>query len=390
MTELKHNWLSSIDEIIEDARRGRMFILVDDEDRENEGDLVIPAEKADAAAINFMAKHGRGLICLSLTRERVADLGLQPMSPRNRTRHATAFTVSIEAREGVTTGISAADRARTVAVAIDPKAAAEDIVTPGHVFPLSAQPGGVLVRAGHTEAAVDISRLAGLNPSGVICEIMNDDGTMARMPDLVKFAQLHGLKIATIADLIAYRRRTEQLVERVVESTIESRYGGTFKVIVFADKITGAEHIALVKGEVRGDEPVLVRMHQANPLADALGDTHAGSFFGGEARARVGELEAAMRMIAEAGRGVLILIRDHEPTMFSRIVHERLGKSLNKPIHELRQYGIGAQTLIDLGVRNMILLSNSRQTIVGIDGYGLHLVEQRPITYKGELPKGGK
>ena len=252
MSKLEHAWLSPIEDIIEDARKGRMFILVDDEDRENEGDLVIPAVKADAQAINFMARFGRGLVCLSLTPERVTELGLQPMSPRNRTRHSTAFTVSIEAREGVTTGISAADRARTIAVAIDPKADADDIVSPGHVFPLTAQPGGVLVRAGHTEAAVDISRMAGLNPSGVICEIMNDDGTMARMPDLVKFAQTHGLKIATIADLIAYRRRTERLVERIAESTIDSRFGGKFKLLVYASKVTGREHIALVKGDVVG------------------------------------------------------------------------------------------------------------------------------------------
>ena len=379
MTELKQTWLSSIEEIIEDARNGRMFILVDDEDRENEGDLVIPAERADAAAINFMARYGRGLICLTLTAERVADLGLPQMSPRNRTRHSTAFTVSIEARTGVTTGISAADRARTVEVAIDPNSAAEDIVTPGHVFPLRAQPGGVLVRAGHTEAAVDISRLAGLNPSGVICEIMNDDGTMARMPDLVKFAQLHGLKIATIADLIAYRRRMDRLVERVTESMITSRYGGEFKLYVYANTITGAEHLALVKGDISGDEPVLVRMHQANPFTDALGDTYGGEFFGGEARNRVGELESSMRLIGEAGRGVVVFIRDHEPTMFSRIVLERQGKGVNKPIADLRQYGIGAQTLIHLGVRKMIMLSNSKRTIVGLDGYGITLVEQRPI-----------
>ena len=389
MTELKQTWLSSIEEIIDDARRGRMFNLVDDEDRENEGDLVIPAEKADAQAVNFMARHGRGLICLSLTRDRVTDLGLTPMSLRNRTRHATAFTVSIEAREGVTTGISAADRARTIAVAIDPKCAAEDIVTPGHVFPLTAQPGGVLVRAGHTEAAVDISRMAGLNPSGVICEIMNDDGTMARMPDLVKFAQLHGLKIATIADLIAYRRRTERLVERVVESTLASRFGGEFKMIVYADKITGGEHVALIKGDITGAAPVLVRMHQLNPMGDALGDLHEAKFYGGEARVRGGELEAAMRMIAAAGRGVIVLIRDHEPTLFSRIVHERHGKAVTKPIAEIRQYGIGAQTLLDVGVSNMILLSNSRQTIVGLDGYGLHLVEQRPIPLDGVALKLG-
>ncbi len=379
MTELKQTWLSSIEEIIEDARNGRMFILVDDEDRENEGDLVIPAERADAAAINFMARHGRGLICLTLTAERVAELGLPQMSPRNRTRHSTAFTVSIEARTGVTTGISAADRARTVEVAIDPNSSAEEIVTPGHVFPLRAQPGGVLVRAGHTEAAVDISRLAGLNPSGVICEIMNDDGTMARMPDLVKFAQLHGLKIATIADLIAYRRRMDRLVERVTESTITSRYGGEFKLLVYANTITGAEHLALVKGDISGDEPVLVRMHQANPFTDALGDTYGGEFFGGEARNRVGELEASMRLIGDAGRGVVVLIRDHEPTMFSRIVLERQGKGVKKPIADLRQYGIGAQTLIDLGVRRMIMLSNSKRSIVGLDGYGITLVEQRPI-----------
>ena len=301
------------------------------------------------------------------------------MSPKNSSRHETAFTLSIEAREGVSTGISAADRAWTVSVAIDPTKGAADIATPGHIFPLRARDGGVLVRAGHTEAAVDVSRLAGLNPSGVICEIMNDDGTMARMPDLVKFAQLHGLKIATIADLIAYRRRMDRLVERVTESMITSRYGGEFKLYVYANTITGAEHLALVKGDISGDEPVLVRMHQANPFTDALGDTYGGEFFGGEARNRVGELESSMRLIGEAGRGVVVFIRDHEPTMFSRIVLERQGKGVNKPIADLRQYGIGAQTLIHLGVRKMIMLSNSKRTIVGLDGYGITLVEQRPI-----------
>ncbi len=379
MTELQQTWLSSIEEIVEDARKGRMFILVDDEDRENEGDLVIPAIHADAQAINFMAKHGRGLICLALTEERVSALGLPPMAPRNRTRHSTAFTVSIEAKEGVTTGISAADRARTIAAAVDPSCGAQDIVTPGHVFPLSAQPGGVLVRAGHTEAAVDIARMADLNASGVICEIMNDDGSMARMPDLVKFAQFHGLKIATIADLIAYRRRHERLVERVVEATIESRFGGQFRLVVYANTITGAEHVALIKGDLAGDAPVLVRVHQLNPLTDSLGDTLNGASFGGEARNRSGELEAAMRMIASEGRGVVLLIRDHEPTMFSRIVWERMGKAPQKPIADLRQYGIGAQTLNELGIRKMVLLSNTQRTIVGLDGYGITLVEQRPI-----------
>jgi 3,4-dihydroxy 2-butanone 4-phosphate synthase/GTP cyclohydrolase II len=380
MSELAKTWLSSIEDVIEDARKGRMFILVDDEDRENEGDLVIPAEWATAEAINFMAKHGRGLICLSLTQERITELGLHPMSPRNQTRHATAFTVSIEAREGVTTGISAADRARTVAVAIDPKMGSRDIVSPGHVFPLAAQPGGVLVRAGHTEAAVDISRMAGLNPSGVICEIMNDDGTMARMPDLVAVAQRHGLKIATIADLIAYRRRTENLIREVTRSRLQSRFGGEFELRVYANRITGGEHIALVKGDISGDEPVLVRMHQFNILADALGDVSVGAFFRGEARARGGELEAAMREIGKAGRGVVVVIREPTPNTLSRTLQERDGKQLTKPIAELRQYGIGAQILREVGVRRMILLSNTQHNIVGLEGYGITLAGQRPYS----------
>lgn len=379
MSNSHQAWLSSIEEVVEDARQGRMFILVDDEGRENEGDLVIPAQKATPEAINFMARHGRGLICLSLTRERVDELGLQPMAPRNRALHETAFTVSIEAADGVTTGISAADRAHTVAVAIDPAKGRSDIVTPGHVFPLVAQDGGVLVRAGHTEAAVDVSRLAGLHPSGVICEIMNDDGTMARMNDLVRFAQLHGLKIATIEDLIAYRRRTEKLVERIAESTLLSRYGGSFRVFIYANKVAYAEHIALVCGDLAGEEPALVRMHQFNLLADALGDVTPGEFFGGESRARGGELEASMRVIAEAGRGVIVIIREPNPKSLSRTIREREGHVLQKPIAELRQYGIGAQILIDLGLRNILLLSNTKRNIVGLDGYGLHLVGQRPL-----------
>jgi 3,4-dihydroxy 2-butanone 4-phosphate synthase/GTP cyclohydrolase II len=379
MPELSNSWLSSIEEVIEDAKRGRMFILVDDESRENEGDLVVPAGKATPEAVNFMAKHGRGLICLALTPERVAELDLHPMAPRNQTRHQTAFTVSIEAREGVTTGISAADRARTIAVAIDPAKGKGDIVSPGHVFPLVAQPGGVLVRAGHTEAAVDIARLAGLYPAGVICEIMNDDGSMARMADLVRFAQLHGLKIATIGDLIAYRRRTEKLIEAVAETTLSSRFGGEFKVRIYATKVGYTEHIALVRGDLSGEEPVLVRMHQLDVLADALGDDRVGRSFGGEARARGHELEASMRLIAEKNRGVVVIIRDPTPTSLSRSVQEREGKARQKPIAELRQYGIGAQILLDLGVRKMILLSNTQRTIVGLDGYGLTLVGQQPI-----------
>ena len=379
MSHIHQPWLSTIEEVIEDARVGRMFILVDDEGRENEGDLVIPAQMATPEAINFMARHGRGLICLALSRERVDELGLPPMAPRNRSPHQTAFTVSIEAADGVTTGISAADRAHTIAVAINPGKGRRDIVTPGHVFPLVAQDGGVLVRAGHTEAAVDLSRLAGLQASGVICEIMNDDGTMARMSDLIQFAQLHGLKIATIEDLIAYRRRTEKLVERIAETRLISRYGGEFQVCIYANKIAYAEHIALICGDVSGEEPVLVRMHQFNLLGDALGDLTPGEFFGGESRARSGELEASMRLIAETGRGVIVIIREPNATSLSRSVREREGQAMQKPIAELRQYGIGAQILIDLGLHNILLLSNTKRNIVGLDGYGLHLVGQRSL-----------
>ena len=372
-------WLSSIEEVIEDARAGRMFILVDDEDRENEGDLVIPAEMATAEQINFMARHGRGLICLSMTAQRTEELGLDLMARKNQDRHSTAFTVSIEAREGVTTGISAADRAETIAVAIDPEKTRSDIVTPGHVFPLVAQDGGVLVRAGHTEAAVDVARMAGLNPAGVICEIMNDDGTMARMPDLVQFAQLHGLKIATIADLIAYRRRTERLVDHVATSKLNSRFGGEFEMRVYANKIGYVEHLVLVHGDISGDEPVMVRMHQANILGDALGDIAQAPFFGGPPRPRTGELEASMRLICREGRGVVVIIRDPNENFLSRMLAEREGKSMDGPIHDLRQYGVGAQILLDLGLKKIVLLSNSTQRIIGLEGYGLTVVGQQPL-----------
>jgi 3,4-dihydroxy 2-butanone 4-phosphate synthase/GTP cyclohydrolase II len=314
-----------------------------------------------------------------MTRERVQQLGLHLMAPHNQTRHQTAFTVSIEAREGVTTGISAADRAHTISVAINHNRGRGDIVSPGHVFPLVAQDGGVLVRAGHTEAAVDVARLADLNPSGVICEIMNDDGSMARMPDLITFAKTHGLKIASISDLIAYRRRTERLVELVGETALTSRFGGEFRALVYANKVSYAEHLALVRGNVTGDEPVLVRMHQFNILADALGDISHTQFFSGEARARGGELEASMRLIAEKNRGVIVIIREPTPTTLSRTIRERQGQAMKTPIAELRQYGIGAQILLDLGVRKMILLSNAQRNIVGLDGYGITLVGQQPI-----------
>ena len=364
-------WLSSIEELIEDARNGRMFILADDEDRENEGDLVIPGSMASADAINFMARYGRGLICLAMTGEQVEKLNLPLMSAQNHAPHKTAFTVSIEAREGVTTGISAADRARTVEAAIDPEANPRSVVTPGHVFPLVAQDGGVLVRAGHTEAGVDIARMAGLNPSAVICEIMNDDGTMARMPDLVKFAQTHGLKIGTIADLIGYRRRTEKLVQLVAEAPFASRWGHGFTMKVYASKIGYSEHIALVKGDISTDEPLLVRVHQSSFLADGLGDLDGVQ--------KAGELEATIRMISDHGRGVIVIIRDVSPTSLSHTVAMRAGTSEQKWTGELRHYGIGAQILQDLGVTNMILVSNQRRTIVGLDGYGITLAGHEPI-----------
>jgi 3,4-dihydroxy 2-butanone 4-phosphate synthase/GTP cyclohydrolase II len=369
MSELKSaalsQYLSSIDELIEEARNGRMFILVDDEDRENEGDLVIPAQFATPDAINFMARHARGLICLALTRQRVEHLGLRLMSRENGTRHQTAFTVSIEAREGVTTGISAHDRSHTVAVAINPESGREDIVTPGHVFPLVAREGGTLVRAGHTEASVDIARKAGLNPSAVICEIMNDDGTMARLPDLIAFAQKHNLKLGTIADLIAHRRMTERLVERVAESDLDHAVGGTWRAIVYANTVEYQEHLALVKGDISGPEPVLVRMHAVDLLDDMTGGPHWIA------------MHNAMHMIDRAGRGAVVLIREHRKTALAERVSQ-IAQAQRQP-RELRDYGIGAQILLDLGVTNMILLSNRRRTIIGLDGYGLNVVEQRAV-----------
>jgi 3,4-dihydroxy 2-butanone 4-phosphate synthase/GTP cyclohydrolase II len=357
-------FLSPTEELLEEARRGRMFILVDDEDRENEGDLVIPAQFATPDAINFMARFARGLICLAMTRSRVDQLGLPLMAQSNGTRHQTAFTVSIEARDGVTTGISAADRSRTVAVAINPELGREHIVTPGHVFPLVAREGGTLVRAGHTEAAVDFARMAGLNPSGVICEIMNDDGTMARMPDLIAFAQHHGLKLGTIADLIAHRRRTERLVQRVEDSTLPQAIGGDWRAVVYASTVTPGEHLALVKGDITGTEPVLVRMHAASLLNDLV------------AGRTLGELHGAMRMIAEAGRGVVVLLRDGRADGLSDQIRRGRGRSLAP---ELRDYGIGAQILADLGLSRIIRLSNHPRPIVGLEGYGLEDVETRPI-----------
>ncbi len=358
--------ISPIEEILEEARNGHMFILVDHEDRENEGDLVIPAQWATPDVINFMATHGRGLICLSMTSDRIEELGLPLMSTNNSSRHETAFTLSIEAREGVTTGISAADRARTVQVAIDASKGAQDIATPGHVFPLRAKDGGVLVRAGHTEAAVDISRLAGLNPSGVICEIMNEDGTMARLPDLVAFAQRHNLKIGTISDLISYRRRHDNLVKVREERQIESEFGGDWTMRIYTDETQGAEHIVLVKGDITGADPVLVRMHAMDPLLDVVGAGPKG---------RAGEFGDAMRLIAEEGRGVLVLLRD---------LTMKLAVGDEVSPQTLRQYGLGAQILSSLGISDMILLTNSpKPKVVGLEAYGLSIVGTRKISELG-------
>jgi len=361
--------LSAIPEIIEDIRNGRIIVLVDDEDRENEGDLIVAAQMATPEAINFMARFGRGLVCLALPRARVEELGLPLMARDNLSRHQTAFTVSIEAREGVTTGISAPDRARTVAVAIDPTKGKSDIVTPGHVFPLVARDGGVLVRAGHTEAAADLARLAGLYPAGVLCEIMKDDGTMARLPDLEAFARAHGLKMASIADLIAYRLRNERIVERVAETDLDSRFGGRFRMIVYANRVNYAEHIALVKGDLSQPGPVLVRMHALNLLDDVLGDV------GGPHH---GELRRAMEIIGAEQRGVVVVIREPRATTLSARVQARSQQGPSQP-PELRDYGVGAQILLDLGVQDMILLSNTKRTIVGLEGYGLSIVDRKPL-----------
>ncbi|MEI6799139.1 MAG: 3,4-dihydroxy-2-butanone-4-phosphate synthase [Pseudomonadota bacterium] len=353
--------ISSVEEIIEDARHGRMYILVDHEDRENEGDICIPAEKCTPDVINFMATHGRGLICLTLTGERIDALGLPMMAMKNSSRHETAFTVSIEAREGVETGISAKDRALTVAVAIDKTKGKADLATPGHVFPLRARDGGVLVRAGHTEAAVDVSRLAGLDPSGVICEVMKDDGTMARLPDLIAFGQKHGIKIGTISDLIAYRRRHDNLIKERAAKRVTSLHGGDWLMRVFTDTAHGDDHIVLSKGDLSGESPVLVRMHQLNPLEDVLGigDAH------------VGDLQGAMQVIAAEGRGVVVLLRD--TTMKLPLEGEVSPQTL-------RLYGLGAQILASVGLTQITLVSNSAAPrVVGLDAYGITITGTRRI-----------
>jgi 3,4-dihydroxy 2-butanone 4-phosphate synthase/GTP cyclohydrolase II len=363
--------LSTMEDIIESARKGEMFILVDDEDRENEGDVCVLAEHATPDAINFMAKFARGLICLAMERERVEVLGLPLMEKRNEGRHETAFTVSIEAREGVTTGISAHDRARTIHIASNPQYDAAHITTPGHIFPLMARDGGTLVRAGHTEAVVDIARAAESIPAGVICEIMNDDGSMARLPDLILFAREHGLKIGTIADLIAWRRERDTIIRRGAETLINSKVGGEWRMIVYINTASYAEHVALIKGDISSNEPVLVRMHGMNILTDVLGETGAG---------RTGtEIQSAMQAIADEGRGVIVMLREPSPTTLSDLLQSRSSKE-TAPENTIRSYGVGAQILLDLGISEMTLLSNTKRAVIGLDGYGLTIKGYRSIT----------
>lgn len=361
--------LSTIEEILDDASNGRMFILVDDESRENEGDLVLPAQMVTPDAVNFMAKHGRGLICLALSPERCDELGLEPMARENGTRMETAFTVSIEARAGVDTGISASDRARTISVAINCGNAAESLVSPGHVFPLRARRGGVLTRAGHTEAAVDISRLAGLNASGVICEIMKEDGTMARLPDLITFARRHQLKIATIRDLIAYRCRHDHVIERCGDAQLSSRWGGDWQAIGFANKVTGSTAVALIMGNPDVEKPVLVRMHALNVIADA---------FGAEGGRHPDTLKRAVEIVTNEGTGVIILIGQSSAHAVKTMLGG-YGKAADAPseMEHLRDYGFGAQVLLELGISEMELLTDSQHTPVALEGYGLAIVGKR-------------
>ncbi len=374
--------MSSIEEVVEDIKAGKMIILVDDEDRENEGDLYMAAESVDGSAINFMATHGRGLICLTLSGSLVDKLGLPMMVPKNTSPYGTGFTISIEAKTGVSTGISAADRARTVLAAVDPDAGPGDLVSPGHIFPLRARDGGVLVRAGQTEGSVDLSRLAGMTPAGVICEIMNEDGTMSRMGDLEKFSKKHGIKIATIADLVAYRLREDVLVKREVTARVPTEHAGGFNAVAYTNTVDDLEHIALVKGDIESAEQVLVRVHSECLTGDVFGS----------ARCDCGlQLHAAMKMIDEAGSGIVLYMRQEGRgiglinKLKAYCLQDDEGVDTVEANHrlgfksDLRDYGIGAQILRDLGVSKMAILTNNPKKIVGLEGYGIEVVERLPL-----------
>ena len=379
--------VSSIEEVLEDIKAGKMIILVDDEDRENEGDLYMAAESVDAEAVNFMATHGRGLICLTLTGELVDKLQLPMMVHKNTSPYGTGFTISIEARTGVSTGISAADRARTIQAAVAPDAGPNDLVSPGHIFPLRARDGGVLVRTGQTEGSVDLSRLAGMLPAGVICEVMKEDGTMARMPDLEVFSKKHGIKIATIADLVAYRLREDMLIKREVEARVPTEHAGEFKAVVYTNSVDNMEHVALVKGEINSDEPVLVRVHSECLTGDVFGS----------ARCDCGDqLHAAMKMIDEKGSGIVLYMRQEGRgiglvnKLKAYCLQDDEGVDTVEANHrlgfksDLRDYGIGAQILRDLGVSKMTILTNNPKKIVGLEGYGIEVVERVAL----EMPAG--
>ncbi len=376
--------LSTIEEALDDIRKGKMIILVDDEDRENEGDLTMAAEKVTPEAINFMAKYGRGLICLTLTEERLNELRLPMMVSDNTSRFQTAFTVSIDARRGVTTGISAADRATTILTAIADHAKPEDLVSPGHIFPLRARNGGVLVRTGQTEGSVDLARLAGLKPFGVICEIMNEDGTMARMPDLQIFAERHGLKIITIADLIKYRLRKESLVRRIAEAKIPTKYGGLFTAIAYENDVDPFHHLALVKGEIQSDDEVLVRVHSQCLTGDVFGSRRCDC---------EEQLHQAMAMVEKEGKGVIVYMRQEGRGIglvnkLKAYCLQDLGKDTveaNEALGfqaDMRDYGIGAQILVDLGLHKIRLMTNNPRKIKGLEGYGIKVVERIPIETK--------
>ncbi len=362
--------LSKIEEIVSEARNGKMFVLIDDENRENEGDLVIPAQMVTPDIINFMAKHGRGLVCLALNSERARELDLSPMNRRNPGEYDTAFTVSIEAAEGVTTGISAADRAKTIQVAIDASRGKNDIRTPGHVFPLIARDGGVLARAGHTEAAVDISRLAGLNASAVICEIMNDDGTMARLKDLEIFCKTHKLKISTIEDLIRWRVRNDPIVKKTYENILNTDFAGKFNLNVYSNTIEPVEHIAIVKGKINGKKPIAVRVHKLDYISDIFHGTLSGV-----SKSSPNIIKESMMEINKIGQGVIVLIRD----VNSANIVSKLNSKKNKAFSDFREYGVGAQILRDLGVREMILLSKKHKSMIGLEGFDLKVIDYKNI-----------